>query len=909
LALRLGPRAAATRGYACQRMRACIALPCALLLASCATTGHGPRLAAPPHQTGSQTWPSGIRLVAYALPHRPDALVSASYRVGSAHDPPGKEGLAHLAEHLAFRGRPGGGATLWDRLEAAGVEFDGQTSADATDFHEVGDPEQLDALLAVEADRLRDPLAGVGEAELRREREVMVQELALRADPASAAAQVQWLTARALPGHAYGRAETAGSIRAITLEDVRAFVRAHYTPANVVLLVVGPTPPDEVRRAAAAALGALAAGPPAPAMPPVPPPDLAAPVPRALEIRRAPVERPALWIAWTVPGDAAQGNAPVFAALRQLEARLDGALAGKEKARAVSTELYTHGMDGASLAVARVRLRRAKDAGPVLDALRAELKFRGWQGAEELAAERLRDRLVLDAHVRLEGLDATEIARWIRATGRADYLAELPDAVGRALSGGGQGYVSRWLREDRLVAMAVVPGDAPASDPAEQLAGASALSEGEHHGPGTDAGPVPDPARGMRPPHLDAALRRRLPNGLEVVISPRPGYRVVSAHLVVRTEPAGPLQRVFEVLALRGATCSERPATVAGDRLEFGARAPTELVNEALAQVGCRAGELSIDGPAFDKARDELAEALERSTPTLHERAGQALLERLYPGHPYAVEVTAERVRAFSASEAGRWLGASVRPDRAALLVVGDVVPGDALWSAIEHRFGSWRSRRGGGALPARATAPEPTARSVVVIDRSGWPSAEVVVGVRVPPRHARDEPAFRTLAGQLEHALTARLRLAGGLTYRVSTSVLEQSLGATLLVSTVVDRGRAGEVLGAVLDALAAATRPLDPEALSRARWRAVRQAGRGLGTSWRNALRLQEMFVHALPDDEWDTFARRTAALGPEALRAAARTWATGREAILLVGDAAALVPALRALGLAPQVITVPR
>jgi zinc protease len=401
----------------------------------------------------------------------------------------------------------------------------------------------------------------------------------------------------------------------------------------------------------------------------------------------------------------------------------------------------------------------------------------------------------------------------------------------------------------------------------------------------------------MRPPRLDAALRRRLPNGLEVVLAPRPGYRVASVHLVVRTEPAGPLQRVFETLALRSATCADRPATVAGDRLEFGARAPTELLEQALAQVGCRAGPLAVDGPAFDRARDELADALERSAPVLHERAGQALVERLYPGHPYAAEVTATRVRAFRAADATRWLAASVRPDRAELLVVGDTGAPEALWPTIERRFRRWH-REEAGALETFPPAPTPAARSLSLLDRPGWPSAEVVVGVRVPPRRTRDEPAFRTLAAELQRTLTARLRLSGGLAYRVSTSVLEQSLGSALLVSTVVDRDRAGEALDAILHALAADPARLDADGLARARWRAVRQAARGLGTSWRNALRLQELFVHGLPPDEWDTFAARTAALGPGALRAAKKEWAVGREAIVVVGDEKWIGPQLRPL-----------
>ena len=225
--------------------------------------------------------------------------------------------------------------------------------------------------------------------------------------------------------------------------------------------------------------------------------------------------------------------------------------------------------------------------------------------------------------------------------------------------------------------------------------------------------------------------------------------------------------------------------------------------------------------------------------------------------------MTPQRVRSFSAAEATRWLAASVRPDRAALVVVGDLVPDRRLWAAVERRFGGWRPRSGDGALPARAAAPGPTARHVVVVDRPGWPSAEVVVGV-ASRRAAR---ATSPPSGRSRESSSRAHRAApadGGLTYRVSTSVLEQSLGAALLVSTVVDRDRAGEVLGAVLEALASSPGPLDGARLGWARWRAVRQAAHGLGTSWRNALRLQELFVHRLPADEWDTFAARTAALG---------------------------------------------
>ncbi|WP_041453265.1 M16 family metallopeptidase [Anaeromyxobacter dehalogenans] len=886
-------------------MRARFAALAPLLLASCAFGR--PRLSTPACATGAEALPSGIQLVAYALPHRPDTLVAASYRVGSARDPAGKEGLAHLVEHLSFRARHGGGRALSARLEAEGVEFDGRTSADATDFHAVGDPDQLDALLRIEADRLRDPLAGVDEAELRREREVVLQELALRGDPDALGSQVDWLTARALAGHPYGRIATPESLRAITLEDVRAFARAHYRPENLLLLVAGPAPAGAVAARARAALGELATRPGEPADPPVAPPELRASRPAALDVVRAPVERAWLLLTVPLPGDAAAGGARAYLALRALEAQVEQVLSGPDRDRALSVELLVHGMDGASLPVIRIGLRDPDDARPLVERLRAGLRFAGWQGGPDPGAEELRDRLVLDAHVRLEAFDASEVARWIRLTGRTDYLTGMPAAVGAAVTPDRAAFARRWLREERLVALAVVPGEAPRDEAPPRLAGASALDDDDPHGAAAAGEPAParDAARAMRPPHLDSARRRRLKNGVRVIVSPRPGYRVLSAHLVVRTAPAGPLERVFEVLALRAARCADRPATVGGDRLEFGARAPTELVDLALAQVACRAGDLAVDAAAFERERDAMADALRRRPPTLHETAGQQLLELLYPGHPYSAEVTEARVRAFRAADAGKWLGLNVRPERAALVIAGDVEATDALFERIEQRLGRWRPRGGDGTLPARPPAPLPGRRELVVVDRPGWRVAEVLVGVRVPPRGARDEAAFRTLSWRLQHVLTARLREGEGLTYRVSLSMLEQSLGSALVLSTAVDRARAGEALAAVLAELAASARPLDPEALARARWRAVRRAGRALGTSWRNALRLTEMFVHGLPPDEWDTFAARAAALDARALVAEAGRWALGREAIVVVGDAAVIAPALEAAGLPARVL----
>src|SRR5512140_3452393 len=69
-----------------------------------------------------ETYPTGLRGVARAT-------VTVSYGVGYADDPPGKEGLAHLAEHLSFRARSYGatGPQIKSRLLALGAAFNGAT--------------------------------------------------------------------------------------------------------------------------------------------------------------------------------------------------------------------------------------------------------------------------------------------------------------------------------------------------------------------------------------------------------------------------------------------------------------------------------------------------------------------------------------------------------------------------------------------------------------------------------------------------------------------------------------------------------------------------------------------------------------------------------------------------------------
>lgn len=864
-----------------------------------------------PYEGFAAAYPTGMRLVAYAMPHMSTVAVAASYEAGSVNDPPGKEGLAHLVEHLSLRARPGGGATLWTRLLAAGVQFNGFTRADSTDYLAVGQPDQLDEILRLEADRLRDPLAGIDEAAFLRERAVVMREIADRHAGPDHLRQLDWLRARALPGSAYARAPSAESVARITLEDAREFVRRHYTPASLILVVTGPEPAPSVSARALRAMGALA-NDGAPARLPTahrpPRPSLDAPVATDMVVREAPVERPVLWLAWPVPGEADRGGPRALAAEYFVSGRLSW-LTWEHKDLVWSYDTLVDRMDGASLVIARIELRRREDAPAVLSALASDRRYLAGVGSDDLEGKRwIRDNLLLRAHLRLEALEVADAAGYFRATGEPDFVAGWQKQVAVSLTTDTKEYVGRYLGDDRASRLLVVPeGGAPA----HPLPGPAQVSGVDHHGappeePGVAVPPVPD----LRVA-LAGAERRRLANGLEVVIAHRPGFNAVDARLVFRRDPSLTADDELEWLAARSSPCGSagrvRNYNVLRrfpDALVAGIHYPSDLVDDVLVNLSCRASQTTLDGPYFVRARDALADELKRRPETLDEgeRADAALLSRLFPGEPFGRVRDAAQVRRYRIEDARRFHEATFRPERASLVIAGNVKPTPELWQRIEQLYGGWRMP-GAPSAAAPSPVPLPARRQVVLVDRPGTPDAQVAVGLRLPTRAVRDEPATRVLLDHLAYATREDLRVRRALAYDVVPGLIDTLRGSALFLGTRVEAANAAPVATALLTALGA--RDLQGEALQRAKLRVSREYLLEFGTSARDGAMLTQAFVQGLPATEWDTFGERLRTVTPERVQAAAQAAALGREVVLVAGDAATIAPALRAAGLEPEVV----
>ncbi|HRC54943.1 MAG TPA: pitrilysin family protein, partial [Kofleriaceae bacterium] len=192
----------------------------------------------------------------------PMVAIQAWVRVGSADDPPSKAGLAHLVEHLLFKGsRHYRSGELAGVIERAGGEVNAWTSPDQTVFHAVVRrayfPEALEAL----SDTLVEPRFEPGE--LERERSVVLQELR------HGGGTVERLLGKCLLSTAFlmhpYRRPVIGSedtLSAIAVRDVADLYRGFYVGPNLTLVIAGDVDREDVLRRVALRFGGLPAARP-----------------------------------------------------------------------------------------------------------------------------------------------------------------------------------------------------------------------------------------------------------------------------------------------------------------------------------------------------------------------------------------------------------------------------------------------------------------------------------------------------------------------------------------------------------------------------------------------------------------------------------------------------------------------
>ena len=94
------------------------------LIFLCLLLGAMPGFALDRSQVEGYLLPNGLQVLLFPEPSRPTMTVNLTYKVGSRHEGPGEAGMAHLLEHLLFKGTPTH-KTVWAEFEKRGLRANG----------------------------------------------------------------------------------------------------------------------------------------------------------------------------------------------------------------------------------------------------------------------------------------------------------------------------------------------------------------------------------------------------------------------------------------------------------------------------------------------------------------------------------------------------------------------------------------------------------------------------------------------------------------------------------------------------------------------------------------------------------------------------------------------------------------
>ncbi len=182
---------------------------------------------------------NGLSLLLVREPSHNKVTVEVVYRVGSRHEGSGETGMAHLLEHMLFKGSS---RHRDQRQEFAqhGADFNAETSVDHTAYYEtmLATPENLRFALDLEADRMTT--ARLDARDLASEFSVVRNELEL-GENSPHEVVLQRLLHIAYAWHGYGR-DTIGSrsdVENVPIDRLRAFYRRYYQPDNATLIIAG----------------------------------------------------------------------------------------------------------------------------------------------------------------------------------------------------------------------------------------------------------------------------------------------------------------------------------------------------------------------------------------------------------------------------------------------------------------------------------------------------------------------------------------------------------------------------------------------------------------------------------------------------------------------------------------------
>ena len=258
-----------------------------------------------PH--AKRTLANGLDVIVHEDRRVPIVAVNLWYHVGSKNERLGRTGFAHLFEHLMFEGSEHHNGGFFMPMQQAGALLNGSTNSDRTNYWEVVPTSALELALWMESDRMGYLLPALTRERFETQRDVVLNERRQNYENRPYGMALMALSAALFPpDHPYHWL-TIGAVedlRAMEFEDVRAFFRTYYHPANASLALAGDIDTAHAFELAEKYFGEIPAGETPERV------EAEASLPREIRlVLEDRVELPRVYMAWHSPAMFADGDA------------------------------------------------------------------------------------------------------------------------------------------------------------------------------------------------------------------------------------------------------------------------------------------------------------------------------------------------------------------------------------------------------------------------------------------------------------------------------------------------------------------------------------------------------------------------------------------------------------------------
>ena len=763
---------------------------------------------------------NGLRLLVFPDASKPTATVNITYLVGSRHEGYGETGMAHLLEHLNFKGTPKH-PDIPTELTARGARNNASTFFDRTNYFEsmAASDSNVTWALEMEADRMIH--SNIAKKDLESEMTVVRNEYELGENsPFNILFERTLSTAYLWHNYGHSTIGARSDIENVPIERLQAFYHKYYQPDNAVLVVAGKVNEANIVKQVATLFGAI----PKPVRSldrgnmiyPTYTEEPTQDGEREVSLRRTGDVQVAMAM-YHVPA----GSHPDFAAVDVLTELLGNEPGGRiykalvEPKKASEAQAFNIQLKEPSFIVGSATMRKEQSLADAKAILIQTIEAVGKTAPSTEEVERAKASLLKETDLLLNNSQEVglTLSEWA-AAGDWRLIYVHRDRIKKVTPADVQRVAAAYLKPDNRTVGLFYPTDKPdrAEIPRVTDADIVAMTK-DYKGSATlAAGEAFDPS----PANIDArTIRTSLPNGMKLEMLPKTTRgNTVSARLSLRfadvksltnrNTPATMMSSMFD----RGSkTMTRQQIKDAFDKLKsrvnFGGAgnntvADITTTHENLAPTLRLVAEIlkepAFDAKEFDLLKQEQLAALDQQKSDPQYIALRLIQKKItnYPkGHPMYAQSTEEAIedtKAATVEDVRKFYTEFVGASYADLAVVGDFQK-DSVAALAKELFGAWKSPKPFARLVRTYYDAPQASEKVEAPDKANafyWAAQQLKV------RDDSKDYAALVMANYifgmdpLSSRLATRIRQKDGLSYGVQSVISAQSLDSAAVFQEI---------------------------------------------------------------------------------------------------------------------------